>query len=470
MRRLWGPLLALACACGRDDRAPAAAGSTGAASAEPSPPPVVPSRFDVPLEYDFTPVMQVVERAVPTTFGSMDSVRQVGPDARRHYAFEATRGPFTAFVVDSLVHLRARLSYTARGYYKPRIGPTLSAGCGKGDDRPEIIVELVTPLTIDSEWRLKSRARLERLEPASPKDEDRCKVSLVRVDVTDRVVDAARRALSSRLRRIDRMVNRIDLTTRATRWWALLERPIRLTDDVWLELRPQRLRVGRVTGTGRVLTVQAGLDALPRVTVGPEPTPVYTALPPLAHDSTGGGFHMSVDGVVDYTTASLAMTEALRGRSISKAGRSVAVRSVVVSPADRGRLALDVGFAGDASGRLRLVGTPGLDASRGNIVVPDLDYDLSTDDGLVNAVAWVKGDDLRALLRERARVPVAPVLDRGRTLLSKGLNRTVGGVMTLSALVDSVSAEGIFVSPAGVMVRAAATGTARVAVRPKTRD
>jgi len=42
--------------------------------------------------------------------------------------------------------------------------------------------------------------------------------------------------------------------------------------------------------------------------------------------------------------------------------------------------------------------------------------------------------------------------------------------MTLSALVDSVSAEGIFVSPAGVMVRAAATGTARVAVRPKTRD
>jgi len=65
---------------------------------------------------------------------------------------------------------------------------------------------------------------------------------------------------------------------------------------------------------------------------------------------------------------------------------------------------------------------------------------------------------------------VAPVHERGRTLLTKGLNRTVGGVMTLTAVVDSVSAEGIFVGPDGVTVRAGALGRARVVVRPKSRD
>src|SRR5512135_510519 len=85
--------------------------------APPPPPPAERSRFSVPLDYDFTAVLRVVERVVPPTFGSMDSVHMVGDDSRRHYAFEADRGPFTAFAQGSLLHLRATLSYTARGFY-----------------------------------------------------------------------------------------------------------------------------------------------------------------------------------------------------------------------------------------------------------------------------------------------------------------------------------------------------------------
>src|SRR5213078_4607852 len=88
------------------------------------------SRFSVPLEYDVTAVLRVVDQAVPRTFGSMDSVRSMKDDPSKHYAFEATRGPFTAFALGREMHLRATIAYRARGYYKPRIGPTLSAGCG----------------------------------------------------------------------------------------------------------------------------------------------------------------------------------------------------------------------------------------------------------------------------------------------------------------------------------------------------
>ena len=47
------------------------------------------SRFSVPLEYDVTAVLRLVEQTVPRTFGSIDSVRSVDGDARKHYAFEA---------------------------------------------------------------------------------------------------------------------------------------------------------------------------------------------------------------------------------------------------------------------------------------------------------------------------------------------------------------------------------------------
>jgi len=56
---------------------------------------------------------------VPKTFGSIDSVRQAGDDTHRHYAFEAKRGPFTAFADGRLVHLQATLDYQVRGWFKP---------------------------------------------------------------------------------------------------------------------------------------------------------------------------------------------------------------------------------------------------------------------------------------------------------------------------------------------------------------
>jgi len=464
---LW---LLPAAACGRDAGVGArdeSARAEAVFSPPPPPPPAAPSRFDLPLRYDFTPVLEAVERAVPRTFGSLDSVRAIRGDDRRKYAFEATRGRFTAFARDSLVHLRTTLSYAARGYYKPPIGPTLSAGCG-GDERPEIAVEVVTPLTLDSTWHLRSRARLAHLAPVSERDEDRCRVSIIRLDVTDRVVEAARRALTARMPQIDRLVSRIDLTERATGWWALLERPIRLADEVWLELRPQRLRVGRVSGDGRVLTVDAGLDALPRVVLGARPVVTPSALPPLARDTAGDGFRIVLDGEVDWATASRTITESLRGRRLERMGQSVTVTSAIASPAGDGRLALLVGFTGDATGTLRLVGRPRLDATRTAIVVPDLDYDLDTDDGLVRMVAWVKGDELRELLRARASVPVAPVLERGRTMLARGLNRTIGGVLAIATEVEAVSVDGLFVTPTGLLVRAGATGASSAVVRRGT--
>src|SRR5689334_8623426 len=87
----------------------------------PAPPAPALSHFSVPLEYDVTAVLRLVDEAVPRTFGSMDSVHAVNGDDRKHYAFEATRGPFTAFATGREMHLRATFAYQARGYFKPKL-------------------------------------------------------------------------------------------------------------------------------------------------------------------------------------------------------------------------------------------------------------------------------------------------------------------------------------------------------------
>src|SRR5262249_33863272 len=133
-----------------------------------------------------------------------------------------------------------------------------------------------------------------------------------------------------------------------------------------------------------------------------------------------------------------------------------------------GRIALALGFTGDATGTLRLVGTPRYSKVLGMIDVPDLTYDLSTDKNLINAYAWLRSDALVEALRQKARVPVAPVLDQGKLLLLDGLNRTIGGVMTIKSTVDSVAVDGLYVTRSGLLVRARALGKSRVAVRQAT--
>jgi hypothetical protein len=425
------------------------------------------SRFSVPLEYDVTAVLRLVDQVVPKTFGSMDSVRAINGDSRKHYAFEATRGPFTAFATGREMHLRATFAYRARGYYKPPLGPTISAGCGSDKEQPRIMVELATPLSLTTNWHLVTHARLVTIGPASTEGRDRCDVGILHTDVTDRVMSAARSALVAKIPDIDRKVGTVDLTGRVTEWWGLLSRPIRLTDGVWLTLQPEQLRMGTVRGEAKVLTVPVSLDARPRIVTGQEPQTTTTALPPLSKDTVADGFRVEMDGLVDYGTATKAVTSALAGRRFTRAGRTVAVENVTVLPASRGRLLLGISFAGDATGRLQLVGTPRYRPDAGVVDVPDLDFDLDTDSKLVQGFAWLRSDELRATIRERAHVPVEPALAKGRELLLSGLNRKLGDAVTMSATVDSVAVKGLYVTRDALVVRAEATGQARFTVKQR---
>lgn len=457
-------LLALATGCARE--APSTRLEPPDAAPAPAPPEL--SRFSVPLEYDFTAVLRLVEQIVPTKFGSMDSVKTVGDDSRRHYAFEASRGPFFAFVDGNLLHLQATFAYTARGYYKPLIGPTLSGGCGNDKERPSVVVELATPIGLSKDFHLVSKARIVRVEPASTEQRDRCDVSILRRDVTDRVLEAARAGLASQLPNIDKKVSSVDLTPRMAEWWAMLARPIKLREGVWLLLGPERLRVGHVSGRRKIIVVPVSLDARPRVVVGStEPLVASAALPQLERDSASEGFHIVIDGVVDYGTASRELTAALAAKSFSQSGKTVTVQQVNVRPKSKGRLALSVSFTGDANGTVELVGTPQIDRARAMIAVPDLDFDLQSDSRLLQTYSWLKSDDLREELRKRARISITPALDRGRALLLDGLNRKIGDAITLTATVDSVAERGLFVTRDGLIIRAEATGRAGVSVKQR---
>jgi len=145
----------------------------------------------------------------------------------------------------------------------------------------------------------------------------------------------------------------------------------------------------------------------------------------------------------------------------------VTVQSARVSPLPQGRLALAVTFTGDANGTLVFAGKPAYDRNAGELRVPDLDYDLTTDSEIISAYSWLRSDALRQLFREKARIPADLLIAKGRSLLTDGLNRKLGESVTLSAQVDSVDVAGIYVTAPGIAVRAVASGSAGMKVKQK---
>lgn len=432
-------------------------------------PPLPPSTIEAPITYDLSPVVAELERAVPRRLGDIDERHAVPSNSRVHFAFAAEREPFRVALSGRTARMEAIVHYMGRGWYNPPLAPEVSASCGTGGERPRARIEVATSLSLTPSWRLRGRTTVGRVEPYSDEPRDRCKVTFLKVDVTDRVVAAARSALEENRRVVDRKIAGVDLRSHFEEWWAALQRPIHLSDSLWLEINPTAVHVDSIAGRGTLLVARVGLEATPRIVTGPRPEPGARPLPPLGEHRAGEGFHVLAEGVLDYRAASRLLARELKGKRVAYGGRSARVRDVKVYGIGGGRVAMAVTFAGDVAGRIYFVGTPRYDAARDELYVPDLDFDVASQNALVDRLEWLKSVGLGDLLRERARWPAAGLIRMGVEELLKGLNREIAPGVRLSGVVSDTRVLGVHASRRAVLVRAEVVGRARLDIRPRDR-
>jgi len=431
-------------------------------------PDLPPSTLNVPITYDLRSVLEALEREIPPVWGSMEERRQHPSNSRISFAFEVQRSAFDARLDGDTARVSAVLRYRGRGWYDPPLAPEVSASCGtdpERDDRPSAVVAISSPLTLAEDWTLVGRAQVERVAPASNTPRDECRVTVFDIDVTERVLSAARGQLEENTHVIDEALARIDLRGRFERYWRIIREPIRLTDDVWLLINPTAVRRGPARGNGLTLEASVGVTAAPRIILGARPVVDSLPLPPIREAAVDDGLHILLDGMADYEAASRLLRRELRGQSYSWGGNRVELRDLRVSGIGGGRMALEVDFTGDARGRIYLVGTPVIDPATREVWVPDLDFDVATRSLLVSGAVWLAYGNLVEALRERARIPVEDVVDLAREQLMRGLNRQLSPEVTLSGEVDQVEVLAVEASREALVVRSHARAQARMEIR-----
>lgn len=241
----------------------------------------LPSIVEAPVTYDLDTAIDSLEAAVPLVYGDLENRLPLGDRERASFSYELKRSPFKVGVSGKTVSISTVVEYSGRVWYQPIVGPELSASCGTDlAPRPRALATLVSTGELTSRWQLRTRTRLIRLEPLSDSTRDRCRLTILKIDVTDRVIAATRRMLEKHLDEFDHSVTRWPVRPRFERIWSQLQQPIWLTDSVYLMIRPSAAQLGTVETVGSKVVARLSLIASPRIVTGPRPSARDSMLPP----------------------------------------------------------------------------------------------------------------------------------------------------------------------------------------------
>jgi hypothetical protein len=454
---------ALGCIGGSVDAPPPAAVADAAGDSLPVLPPSV---VDAPITYDLSPAFATLEAAVPRRFGDIGTRKRSTTNRHVSTAFAAERTPFEITREGTTVRVATVLEYQGKGWYKTPVGAEVSGSCGMSGLRPRVSVAIATTLRITPGWGLRGKSEVTTVAPFSTDRRDQCKVTIFNVDVTDRVVAAARSELEKRLSALDEKIATVDVRSRIDNWWRLLQRPIRLSDSVWLRLEPRVVHLGPIAGSSRTLSLDVGLQGEPHVVTGPRPPDGTDSLPPLRRERAKHeqALHVLLEGELSYDLANAVLTKNVVGKRVRRGVRWITIRDARLSGIGGGRVALALRFDGAASGIVYLVGTPRFDPETRQLYVPDLAYDVSSADLLVRGLEWMRRSDVQELLRTRARFPVADLVEQARQRLERGMNRSLGQTARLEARIATGDVLAVRATSRGILVRASANGSARLEV------
>lgn len=385
------------------------------------------SIVEAPVTYDLDTAIDSLEAAVPTAYGDLEQRLETAKNKNVHFAFHIRRTPFRVKVVGQAVSISADVEYAGRLWYKPPLGPELELACGTGHGLPPratLTLECTGALTRN--WGLRTQSRVVRLAAYSDSARDRCRLSFLRIDVTERVLENTQLMLEQKLALFDDAVARWPVRRRFEKIWRDLQKPLWLADSVYMTIHPSEAYIGSIGAKGNLAYANLRLIAAPQVTTGPRPKLELVPLPPLERvRDMGQGARVQIDASFTYPVATVMLKKALVARRLDLAGHPITIRDVRLSGIGGGRVALGVRISGSVRGRLFFTGTPSFDAFEHQITVPDLDYDVGTAQVLIRGYEWLNDVKLRDFLRDKARLPDSAVVNKLAWLAEKGMNRNL---------------------------------------------
>ena len=274
-------------------------------------------------------------------------------------------------------------------------------------------------------------------------------------DFTQRVADGVRGGLT----RVVAPINALTVRSQVEQVWNALRTPLKLDQDMWLQLNTDKVGQSGVFKGGPVVEGEIQIVANPVIVLGSEPAAVTASLPPLDTQPVAPGFHVAADVSLDYAELSKTLASRLKGKRLQVKGDVIGITNATISGHGGNRVVLRIDFSGDTYGHVYMIGKPGMNLLTQTVFVGDLYWDPATEQALRDVASWLHNSSFRELVAEQAVFGVTPDTDRIKGLLVAALNRPLSPTVSLRGTVASVQGINVFADVNSLHVQVMSEGT-----------
>jgi hypothetical protein len=422
------------------------------------------SNIEIPVTIELKKYFLQAENAVPSVYS--DSKKQV---EGLSYTYTFKRTPFAITGSDNTVSMKLIGSYGISASYCAKsidfgsgtrcLVPVVSASCGMENEplrRMEINFKSV--ISVKPDYSLASKTGLW----PPPRAIDKCNISILKIDVTDKLIEFVSVPLSDLGTQIDKRIASMNFKPVIAELWKNIANEYKLGDMGYLYLNPQSVRVSNFNLNGSQLNFSVGLSANPVVSTTslpqqPKPLPNLSAYTPAS------GFSIYLDIFENYEHLTNLVNQQIVNQQMEVAGKQFIVTDTKVYGTGS-KIAVAVDFKGSMTGTVYLVGTPSYDPVKRVISFPDMNFDVYSKNWMIKFAKWMFNEKITNMIREKATYNLTQFLNDSKTRLKTELSRDLGNGVKSNVYLDDVNIDAIYPTTDRLILRTFSKGQIKVNV------
>lgn len=269
-------------------------------------------------------------------------------------------------------------------------------------------VNLMSPLSIASNWRLNTRSQFRDYTWI---EKPKVKLLGININVTgmaESILDKRRADIEAAIDKAVHKELRLDRNIRKV--WRDIQKPLRISKkpgEVWLIPRPFSVAAAPVYGDANQLTVPLQIAFRVDTHVGPEPVgrPVEALPRLLRRNKLPSISRLQVLAFIPFADLNRVMTSQLSTEKLDLMGGHVTIKKASVYGNGRS-LILRTDVRGAVNGTLFFRGQPTYDTVNNTLVIKGIDFDVDTKERLLATADWLLHDHLRDTLQAALVIPL----------------------------------------------------------------
>lgn len=312
--------------------------------------------------------------------------------------------------------------------------------------------DMNTQLAVDENWNLSASCRIQEIHWIEP---PKVKVLGVAINL-QKPVDKKLKAQAPVIE--DAVCNAVQklvpLKKQVNKIWGLLGNTHRVSKkpiDIWLTSQPSFLSAHfskDVTDTLRVIVhTESDLYITPQKGINSQRPPLPKNAQIALEDENK--LDVKVDVFLPYEQVNEILRSKLDGKKFSYQGAAVQLTHFKVNTA-REKLHLQFDVTGTVEAQINAYALPKLDADH-SLVIDEIEYDISSDNQLVNLAKWIADNRLTEFLVAHSTIPLSQVLDELDIKIMEALNQSkVGGKVNVDLDFSNISSNELVFSDEGL--------------------